>query len=125
MISREHKLYLRKLKINRILVNICQILILILSIFIWEYLSSKGIINSFIYSSPSKVLRTIIDLYKENNLFNQGELNPVDTYIAGFIDDISTDFKYDFELDDVSNIKYTYYVDTLMELRDNKTGDIL
>ncbi|MGN1370861.1 MAG: hypothetical protein ACI4XM_01070 [Candidatus Coprovivens sp.] len=61
----------------------------------------------------------------ENNLFNQGELNPVDTYIAGFIDDISTDFKYDFELDDVSNIKYTYYVDTVMELRDNKTGDIL
>ena len=82
MISREHKLYLRKLKINRILVNICQILILILSIFIWEYLSSKGIINSFIYSSPSKVLRTIIDLYKENNLFNHIWITVYETVIS-------------------------------------------
>lgn len=61
----------------------------------------------------------------ENNLFNQGELNAADTYIAGFIDDISTDFKYDFELDTESNVEYTYYVDTIMELKDNKTGDIL
>lgn len=82
MISREHKLYLRKLKINKILVNICQILILILSIFIWEYLSSKGIINSFIYSSPSKVLRTIIDLYKENNLFNHIWITVYETVIS-------------------------------------------
>lgn len=82
MISREHKLYLRKLKINKILVNICQILILILSIFIWEYLSSKGIINSFIYSSPSKVLRTIIDLYKENNLFNHICITVYETVIS-------------------------------------------
>lgn len=82
MISREHKLYLRKLKINKILVNICQILILILSIFIWEYLSSKGIINSFIYSSPSKVLRTIIDLYKENTLFNHIWITVYETVIS-------------------------------------------
>lgn len=82
MISREHKLYLRKLKINKILVNVCQILILIFSIFIWEYLSSKGIINSFIYSSPSKVLRTIIDLYKENNLFNHIWITVYETVIS-------------------------------------------
>ena len=82
MISREHKLHLRKLKINKILVNVCQILILIFSIFIWEYLSSKGIINSFIYSSPSKVLRTIIDLYKENNLFNHIWITVYETVIS-------------------------------------------
>jgi hypothetical protein len=61
----------------------------------------------------------------ENNLFEQGILTPADTYISGFIDDISTDFKYDFELDKASDIKYTYHVDTIMELKDNKTGDIL
>ena len=58
------------------------LLILILSIFIWEYLSSKGIINSFIYSSPSKVLRTIIDLYKENNLFNHIWITVYETVIS-------------------------------------------
>lgn len=61
----------------------------------------------------------------ENNLFEQGVLNPADTYISGFIDDISTDFKYDFEVDSASDIEYTYHVDTIMELKDNKTGDIL
>ncbi len=61
----------------------------------------------------------------ENNLFDEGVLNPADTYISGFIDDISTDFKYDFELDSESNIEYTYYVDTIMEIKDNKTGDVL
>lgn len=61
----------------------------------------------------------------EDNLFEQGVLIPADTYISGFIDDISTDFKYDFEVDSVSNIEYTYYVDTIMELKDNKTGDVL
>lgn len=61
----------------------------------------------------------------EDNLFEQGVLNPADTYISGFVDDISTDFKYDFELDSASNIEYTYHVDAITELKDNKTGDVL
>lgn len=61
----------------------------------------------------------------ENNLFDQGVLNPADTYISSFIDDISTDFKYDFEVDANSNIEYTYHVDTIMVLKNNKNGDIL
>lgn len=61
----------------------------------------------------------------ENSLFEQGVLNPADTYISGFVDDISTDFKYDFQLDSASNIEYTYHVDAITEIKDNKTGDIL
>ena len=70
MISREHKLYLRKIKREKSLVHLVQILILVSIIFIWEYLANNNIINAFIYSSPSRIIKTIGDLYKQNNLFN-------------------------------------------------------
>ena len=70
MKSKEHKLYLRNIKIKNICVHIVQILILVILLFVWEYLSSNNIINSFIYSSPTKIVKTIIELYQRDNLFN-------------------------------------------------------
>ena len=55
MISKEHRLYLRKQKKEKILVHLVQILILLLVLVVWEYLSNNNIINAFIYSSPSNV----------------------------------------------------------------------
>lgn len=82
MISNEHKLYLRKIKREKVLVHIVQILILIIVVFIWEYLSINNVINSFIYSSPSKIIKTIIDLYKQNNLFNNIWVTVYETIIS-------------------------------------------
>ena len=70
MYSREHKLYLRKKKVRKILVIFTQILLTVLLITIWELLAKYKIINTFITSSPSRVLSTIISLYNDNNLFN-------------------------------------------------------
>ena len=70
MYSREHKLYLRKKKIRKILVIFTQILLAVLLISIWELLAKYKVINTFITSSPSMVLSTIISLYNDNNLFN-------------------------------------------------------
>ena len=70
MYSREHKLYLRKKKIRKILVIFTQILLAVLLISIWELLATYKVINTFITSSPSRVLGTIISLYNDNNLFN-------------------------------------------------------
>ena len=67
--SNEHKKYLRKLKLNKLLISITQISIFIFFIIIWQFLSSHNYINSFITSSPSKILSTISKLYIENNLF--------------------------------------------------------
>lgn len=55
---------------RKALIIFFQILLLILIIFLWECLSRNNIINSFIFSSPSKILNCIINLYKENNLIN-------------------------------------------------------
>lgn len=48
---------------------ISQISILFFLIFIWEVASRLGWINSFVYSSPSKIINTIIDLHKAGNLY--------------------------------------------------------
>ena len=82
MMSSEYKKYLRKIRINRLLVQFTQILILILIIFIWEYLSSNNLINSFVYSSPSKIIKTIVNLYKTNNLFNHIWITIFETIIS-------------------------------------------
>lgn len=67
--SKEHKKYLKKLKITNYIIKISQIMILVLFILIWQILADKEIINTFIFSSPKKILETILDLYKTNNLF--------------------------------------------------------
>ena len=70
MYDSEYRKYLRKIKINNYLVKFTQIGILVLLLILWEYLARNNIINSFISSSPSRVITAIIDLYKKNNLFN-------------------------------------------------------
>ena len=62
--------YLKKKKRFKLLVKTTQISILIIFILLWQFLSMKNIINPFIFSSPIKVINTIITLYKNNNLFN-------------------------------------------------------
>lgn len=61
----------------------------------------------------------------EDNLFEQGTLNAVDYYISEVVDSISTDFYYDFSVDKESDLEYSYYVDVMMELKNNKEGTIV
>lgn len=67
--SEEHKQFLNKFKKNKILINTFRIFIIILFIFIWELLSSYKIINTFLFSSPSNVLKTIISMVVDKSIF--------------------------------------------------------
>ncbi len=82
MYSKEHLLYLKKIKKNQILIHVTRIIILLLIIILWEYLSKKEIINPFIYSSPSRVLNTIKSLYLQKNLFNHIWITIYETVIS-------------------------------------------
>ena len=82
MRSREYKQYLRKIRIEKILVYIVQIIILVGFNILWEYMANKGIINTFIYSSPSRIIKTIVALYKQNNLFNHIWVTVYETVIS-------------------------------------------
>lgn len=65
----KQKEFIKKYKKKNALISLTRISIFLLFIVIWQILSEYEIINTFIFSSPSKVLETLIDLYKENNLF--------------------------------------------------------
>ena len=66
--SLEHKKYLKRLRLQKIKVIACQILILAFFILIWQLLSDYKVINTFLCSSPKKVVQTIVNLYKSNDL---------------------------------------------------------
>ena len=82
MYDREHKEYLKKIRLNKIKVSIFQLLIVFIFILLWEYLSRNNIINAFIYSSPSKAINTIYGLYLDGNLFNHIWITVYETFIS-------------------------------------------
>ena len=61
--------YLKKYHKKKRFIKIMQFLILIGFLLLWQILSYKGIINSFIYSSPYKVFLTIKNLIISKELF--------------------------------------------------------
>lgn len=69
MKSKEYQKYLFKLKREKFLVILSQILILIFLIVIWQLLADLSLINTFITSSPKDIISTIINLFQTNNLF--------------------------------------------------------
>ena len=69
-ISDDRKKYLRKKYTKKISVIITQILILIAFIAIWEIAAEKEIIDSFIMSQPSKILKTFINLSSNDLLMH-------------------------------------------------------
>ena len=65
--SEERKKYLKNFKIEQILVLGGQILLLVAFLGLWEILAEKGIIDSFITSSPSRIINTFAN-FSSNNL---------------------------------------------------------
>ena len=70
IMSNEQKRYLKNKRKEKITVLFTQVFIVAFLIILWEYLSNKQMISSFIYSSPSKIIKNIVMLGKTNNLFN-------------------------------------------------------
>ena len=70
MYSLEHISYLKKIKKNKFFIRLTQISIFIIFIVIWQILANKELINTFIFSSPKKVLDCIINLHLKGNLYN-------------------------------------------------------
>lgn len=68
--SLKQKKYLKKLKKEKIYVLLCQITIITFFLIIWEFLSTKEFINPFIFSKPTTIIKTIVNLYFNFNLLN-------------------------------------------------------
>lgn len=80
--SKEYQKYLKKLKINKLLILLTQIIILLIIILGWQFLANNNLINTFITSSPIRVLDTIISLYNSNELFHHIWITSYETIIS-------------------------------------------
>ncbi len=76
--------YVRKIKRNRILIRIYQLLIFTGFLLIWEYTAMHGIINDFIFCSPSKLFATLITMLKDGSLLHHIGITLYET-LAGFV----------------------------------------
>lgn len=68
--SDERKKYLKRIKSRKYIIVFSRLFILLTFFISWQILSDKNIINSFLFSSPIKVIKTIYKLYIDNNLLN-------------------------------------------------------
>lgn len=68
-ISKEYRKYLTKKKTKKIIVISTQLGILVLFIALWEILAKLNLIDTFILSCPSKIMKAIANLYTSGTLF--------------------------------------------------------
>lgn len=67
-ISKNHLIYLKKQKIKAITINFFRVFLLVAFVFIWEILAKYNIIDSFITSSPSRIVKTLKELFVSSNM---------------------------------------------------------
>ncbi len=67
--SKEYKTYLKKERTKKILILSAQLSILIIFFGLWEILAHFQLIDTFIVSSPSRIIKTIGELYSSGSLF--------------------------------------------------------
>lgn len=80
-ISKDRRVYLRKQKTNKIAILTVQILVVVGFIALWEILANLGIIDSFIASQPSRIVKTFMNL-SENDLLTHVGITCFETIIG-------------------------------------------
>lgn len=68
-ISKGQELYLKNCRKHKRIVQISRILILFSFLFLWEFTANTGIIDSFIFSSPSKIALCVRNMAADKSIF--------------------------------------------------------
>ena len=82
--SLQHLKYLKKEKQKQIIIIISRIALLIFILLIWELLTATGAVDSFIMSSPTRIIKTIGNMYSDGTLFYHSGITLLET-LVGFI----------------------------------------
>lgn len=80
--SQEHIAFLKRVRRHNRFIIATQLAILVLFFALWELLSQTGVINSFIFSSPSRVAETIARLYSNGELFHHIGITMLETALG-------------------------------------------
>ena len=84
MISKEHQEYLKKIKSTHRKIVFTRIFILIFVFILWELLGNLKVIDPFLTSTPSRMLKSLITIYNEGTLFRHIWVTCYET-ILGFL----------------------------------------
>ena len=68
-ISSGQEQYLKRIRIRRISILLARILILVLFLFLWEFCADREIIDSFIFSSPSRIALCFWEMVLDRSIF--------------------------------------------------------
>jgi len=80
--SKEHQLFLKRIKREKGIILFMQVLIIVLFLLVWEMIARLGIINTFLLSSPSDVIKTAISLFQEGTLFTHIWITTYETILS-------------------------------------------
>ncbi|MCR4436434.1 MAG: ABC transporter permease [Clostridiales bacterium] len=81
-VTPEHKEFLKRVKLKKVSVLTTQILILVLFFVVWELAARYKIIDAFITSQPSRVLKTLVNLYARGELLRHVGITCLETVIG-------------------------------------------
>lgn len=82
MYSLDHILFLKKNKRYNLLVRISQLSIIVVFLIIWQLLADFELINTFIFSSPKKVLECLIKLHNGGSLYKHIGITVFETILS-------------------------------------------
>lgn len=84
-ISKEQQDYLDSQKMDEIKVRLIQIFIFVAFLCLWQFCSSREIINPFIFSSPERIFICFCQMVVDKSLFRHVGLTLMETFISFFL----------------------------------------
>jgi NitT/TauT family transport system permease protein len=82
--SKEHEVYLKGIKRRRAAITITQIAILVVFFGLWEIAATYRIVDPFLVSQPSRMVKFLVKLFNEGTLFRHIWVTCYET-IVGFV----------------------------------------
>ena len=83
--SRAHLYYLKKHRRHKRTIAILRILIIALFLLLWEVSANLGWIEAFIFSSPSRVVKTICHMCLDQSIFYHTGITLLETLVSFFL----------------------------------------
>ena len=81
----QHKIYQIKIKKEKIFILSFQILLVVFLFALWEILALCNVIDEFLFSSPSSIIKLLIENIKSKEIFIHIRYSLIETLIALFI----------------------------------------
>lgn len=81
-VSGEHLAYLRQQKVYRVKIAVSRVLLLVAVLVFWEVAAGARLIDPFITSQPTRILRTLLSLHNEGSLYYHTGITVLETVIG-------------------------------------------